>query len=154
MYLSRVSEEAGIQAEECQGARGTARYAIVTICDLSARHVLTQTPAQVEGMLRTVGKQRASRSARSDGAGTEGSSPLTLGRDTARSERFQSSPLEGPMPWIPHSSEESPSSGDNGQSRELLGLGRFESLPPLDMIEDLYVPEMTLACARLALTVA
>lgn len=44
------------------------------------------------------------------------------------------------MPWTPLSSTESPSSGDNAQKGELLGFGQFESLPPFEMIEDLYVP--------------
>ncbi len=41
------------------------------------------------------------------------------------------------MHWDPMSPTDSPSSGDN--AGELLGLGQFESLPPFEMIEDLYV---------------
>lgn len=94
----------------------------------------------MEGLLKTVGKQRASQSAQSDGAFTEDSSPGTLGGEPSRAERPRGSPLEGAMPWTPLSSTESPSSGDNAQKGELLGFGQFESLPPFEMIEDLYVP--------------
>lgn len=43
------------------------------------------------------------------------------------------------MPWIPLSPTESPANNDNAQFGQLLGLGQFESLPPFDMIEELYV---------------
>ncbi|KAK4123274.1 hypothetical protein N657DRAFT_664318 [Parathielavia appendiculata] len=94
---------------------------------------LEERLAQVEGLLKSVGKQRASQSGRSDGAWTEGSSP------GSRPDRLQGSPREGAMPWIPLSPRETPRGGDHAQSPgELLGLGRFERLPPFEMIEELH----------------
>lgn len=100
--------------------------------------VLTRLLAQVEGLLKHVGKQRTSHSDRPDGGATGGSSPGALGEDSSLPDRLQGSPLEGTMQWFPMSPTDSPASGDNAQFGELLGLGQFESLPPFEMIEDLY----------------
>jgi hypothetical protein len=94
----------------------------------------------VEGLLKTVGKQRASQSGRSDGAWTEDSSPGAFGAAASRPDRLQGSPRDGAMPWIPLSPTETPASGDHDQPGALLGLGQFERLPPFEMIEELYVP--------------
>lgn len=89
----------------------------------------------MEGLLRSVGKQRAGQPARPDAAGTEASSPGTLG---ARAERPRGSPPEGSAPWFPLSPTETPRSADDAHpAGDLLGLGQFESLPPFEMIEDL-----------------
>ncbi|KAK4238570.1 transcriptional activator protein acu-15 [Achaetomium macrosporum] len=99
---------------------------------------LEERLAQVEGLLRSVGKHRASQSSRSDGARTERLSPGALGRDDFRPDRLQGSPGEGEMPWFPLSPDGSPQSRHRAYPGELLGLGQFESLPPFEMIEDLH----------------
>ncbi|KAL2168814.1 hypothetical protein VTG60DRAFT_6784 [Thermothelomyces hinnuleus] len=96
---------------------------------------LEERLAQVEGLLKTVHRPAA---ARTDGASTEGSSPSTFGGETSRPERPQAPPSEWAMPWKPLSPNTSSSGGDDVRSGELLGLGRFESLPPFEMIEDLH----------------
>lgn len=100
-------------------------------------HVLTRTSAQVEGLLKSVGKQRAGQAARSDDPWTEESSPGSHGGEPSRPDRSRGSPQEGPMPWAPLSPTETPRSGDGSQPGELLDLGMFESPPPFEMIEDL-----------------
>ncbi|KAK4149833.1 transcriptional activator protein acu-15 [Chaetomidium leptoderma] len=99
---------------------------------------LEERLAQVEGLLKTVGKQRASQPAHSDGAPTADSSPVVPGGQSSRPERLRGSPRDEPMPWIPLSPTGTPSSRDTPRSGELLGLGQFESLPPFEMMEDLY----------------
>ncbi len=96
-------------------------------------------------MLKTVGKQRASQSGQSDGAWTEDSSPGGAfvgagGGEPSRWDRqHQGSPTEGVFPWMPPSPGENQPARDIPQGGELLGLGQFESLPPFEMIEELYV---------------
>jgi len=96
--------------------------------------------AQVEGLLKTVGKQRASQSGQSDGAWTEDSSPggafVGGGGESSRFDRPRASSTEGVFSWMPPSPTENPPPPQHG---ELLGLGQFESLPPFEMIEELYV---------------
>ena len=96
--------------------------------------------AQVEGLLKTVGKQRASQSGQSDGAWTEDSSPggafVGGGGESSRFDRPRASSTEGVFAWMPPSPTENPPPTQHG---ELLGLGQFESLPPFEMIEELYV---------------
>jgi len=104
------------------------------------RLLLTRTPAQVEGLLKTVHRPAASHFVRADGASTEGSSPSTFGSEPSRPEQPQGHPRGPAVPWKPLSPYDSPSSRDSAQPGELLGLGQFESLPPFEMIEDLYVP--------------
>ncbi|KAL1842395.1 hypothetical protein VTJ49DRAFT_5354 [Mycothermus thermophilus] len=96
---------------------------------------LEERLAQVEGLLRIVGKQRDGPSVLSNGVGTEGSSP---GGQPGYSARPHGSPLEGAMSWIPTSPADSSSPGDSTRSAELLRLGRFESLPPSEMMDDLH----------------
>ncbi|KAL2164079.1 hypothetical protein VTH06DRAFT_3293 [Thermothelomyces fergusii] len=98
---------------------------------------LEERLAQVEGLLKTVHRPAA---ARTDGASTEDSSPSTLGGEPSRPERSQGPPAEWAMPWNdPSPNNTATTSGaDDVRSGELLGLGRFESLPPFEMIEDLH----------------
>lgn len=93
----------------------------------------------MEGLLKTV--HRPAAAARTDGASTEGSSPSTFGGESSRPpERPQGPSSEQARPWKPFSPNASSSGGDDARFGELFGLGRFESLPPFEMIEDLYVP--------------
>ncbi|KAL2127491.1 hypothetical protein VTI74DRAFT_10634 [Chaetomium olivicolor] len=92
---------------------------------------LEERLAQVEGLLKNVGKQRASYSGWS-----EDSSPSAFGVEPSRPDRPQGSPQEGA--WVPLSPTDSPAGGDNAHFGELLGLGQFESLPPFEMIEELH----------------
>lgn len=95
----------------------------------------------MEGLLRTVGRQRVSQSARSDGA--EGSSPIAPGGEPSQPGRpSQDSPRDTETSWKPPSPTENPSGQNNAPSGELLELGQFESLPPFEMIEELYVQAM------------
>ncbi|EAQ91414.1 hypothetical protein CHGG_03349 [Chaetomium globosum CBS 148.51] len=96
-------------------------------------------PAQVEGLLRTVGRQRVSQPARSDGPWTEGSSPIAPGGEPSQPERPpRDSPRGRETSWKPSSPAGNPSDGDNASPGELLSLGQFESLPPFEMIEELH----------------
>ena len=102
--------------------------------------VLTRNLAQVEGILRTVGRQRAFHSARPDDAWTDGSSPIAPGSEHSQPERSpRDGPRDGETSWKPLSPTGNPSGSNNAPSGELLELGQFESLPPFEMIEDLYV---------------
>lgn len=93
-------------------------------------------------MLRTVAKppHATVHSARSDGTWTEDSSPSAFGGEPSRPERRHGSPRERAMPWNPAP----PMAAPSGRVRappagELVGLGQFETLPPFEMMEDLYV---------------
>ncbi|KAL2270427.1 hypothetical protein VTJ83DRAFT_2611 [Remersonia thermophila] len=102
---------------------------------------LEERLAQVEGLLRIVGKQRDGLSVLSAGAGAgagTGTGPWSPGRQPGVSARRHGSPLEGSMSWIPTSPADSLSPGDSIPSAELLRLGRFESLPPPEMVDDLH----------------
>ncbi|KAH6849737.1 hypothetical protein B0I37DRAFT_369719 [Chaetomium sp. MPI-CAGE-AT-0009] len=95
--------------------------------------------AQVEGLLRSVGRQRVGTSAGSDGAWTDGSSPSAPGGEFSRPPRPpQDSPRGKATLREPLSPTASPPSRGNPSSGELLGLGQFESLPPFEMIEELH----------------
>ncbi|KAJ4304032.1 hypothetical protein N0V88_001637 [Collariella sp. IMI 366227] len=94
---------------------------------------LEERLAQVEGLLKHVGKRPSHQ------AWSEGSSPSAFGGEPSRPDRPQGSPQEGGMPGNPLSPTDNSANGDNAQFSQLLGLGQFESLPPFDMIEELYV---------------
>ncbi|GAB1320116.1 Citrinin biosynthesis transcriptional activator ctnR [Madurella fahalii] len=102
---------------------------------------LEERLSQVEGLLRSVGKQRAGPASLPNAAWTEESSPADVGGENATSNflgLLQSGRPDGAVPYSPLSPTESSPKEDGWFPGELIGLGQFESLPPFDMIEDLH----------------